>query len=227
MKTVFIAKSERLLCDALSYSCTSLGLKVVGSSTDGQEALSLILEKNPDFIFVDAALSNISGFELVKQLRKRNLHARSIFYVKNHDPSLLREAMSLRVDSLLFAEDDIDELARCFASIYAGKGWLNTQLKKDIRPHQQEYKEKLLKSLTPAQLRILALVSTHKTMPEIAKELFISPHTVNNHIANIRRKLKLVGRGSLLKFALAIKHRLIEKEGQVLVSEMDFKFSSA
>jgi len=55
-------------------------------------------------------------------------------------------------------------------------------------------------------------------MPEIAEELFISPHTVNNHVANIRRKLDLQGRGVVLKYALAIKHRLVEVDGKVSIA---------
>lgn len=226
MKTVFIAKSERLLCDALSYSCTALGLKVIGSCTDGGEALDMIIQHNPDFIFVDAGLSTLSGFELVRELRKNNIQAHFIFYVKEHDPALLREAIALRVDSLLFAEDDMDELERCFATICAASNSTQGAGRIVNKPFRKTQREELLRSLTPAQLRILAMVSTHKTMPEIAKELYISPHTVNNHIANIRRKLDLEGRGTLLKFALAIKHRLIERDGQVRISNNNLGLSA-
>ena len=44
-------------------------------------------------------------------------------------------------------------------------------------------------TLTPAELRVLPLLSTHLPVPQIAQELFLSPATVKSHIRSIYRKL--------------------------------------
>jgi len=44
-------------------------------------------------------------------------------------------------------------------------------------------------ALTAAELRLLPLLSTHLPVPEIAAELFLSPHTVKSELKSIYRKL--------------------------------------
>jgi LuxR family transcriptional regulator, maltose regulon positive regulatory protein len=44
-------------------------------------------------------------------------------------------------------------------------------------------------ALTAAELRLLPLVATHLPVPEIAAELFVSPHTVRSQTMSIHRKL--------------------------------------
>jgi LuxR family maltose regulon positive regulatory protein len=49
-------------------------------------------------------------------------------------------------------------------------------------------------SLTVAEPRLLPVLTTHLTMPEIGKELFVSRHTVKSHAVSIYRKLQVSGR---------------------------------
>ncbi|MFK8103152.1 MAG: LuxR C-terminal-related transcriptional regulator [Saprospiraceae bacterium] len=225
MRTIFIAKTERLLCDALCSCCTSLGLKVIGSSTDGRESLDLIQQLQPDFAIVEGGLPSINGFEIIEQLKRDQVNTQTILYLQNHNPDFLRKALSLNVNSLLFAEDGLEKLSQCFDEKNYVSPFVNHRRENRVKELTFDTKQDLLNSLTPAQLKILALVGTHKTMPEIAEKLFISPHTVNNHIANIRRKLDLRGRGVVLKYALAIKHKLVEIDGKVLVSHNSYDYS--
>ena len=48
---------------------------------------------------------------------------------------------------------------------------------------------------TACMLRLLPLLSTHLSFPEIAEEMFLSPHTVKSQAASIYRKLMVTSRG--------------------------------
>ena len=226
MKTIFIAMSERLLCETLCATCVNLGFKVIGSSTDGRDSLKLIEDRDPDIVIIDTELRTVNGFEVLQQLREKHYYVSPILYFKKHDPTLLRKAISLKANRFLFADDDVNELARCLHEAGSVQQFKNKRVANNQSDSESETKEDLLNSLTPAQLKILALVGTHRTMPEIAKELYISPHTVNNHIANIRKKLDLQGRGVLLKYALEIKHRLVEVDGKIMISKNYYNYSA-
>ena len=214
MKTIFVAKSERLLCDVISSCCEALGLKVIGTSTDGKESLQMIKLKQPDYAIIETGLPSVTGLEIIQNLKKTGQRLSTILYLKNHNPNALRQALSLNVDSLLFPEDGINELAKCFSHLVIDN---NTQPL--INGFNTNSKRDILSTLTPAQLRVLSLIGTYKTMPQIAEKLKISPHTVNNHVANIRKKLEIKGRGVVLKYALAIKHRLMEVNGKITISK--------
>ncbi len=226
--TIFIAKKQRLIVEAFCQYCTSLGLEVIGSSTNGEDALHRIERDNPTYAIIEASPTIWSGLERIKQLKQEKLiQTHTILYLQSDHSLHLNQALALRVNSILFAEDGIDKLTNILLknkmpySLYQ-----KNQMGNPIAEAQPYGDQDLLTTLTPAQLKILSLVGTHKTMPEIAQKLFISPHTVNNHVANIRRKLDLQGRGVVLKYALAIKHRLVEVDGKVILNTYP-KYSNA
>ncbi len=57
--------------------------------------------------------------------------------------------------------------------------------------------------LTPREAEVLALIATGMTNAEIAKQLFISPHTVKNHVTNIYKKLEVDDRTQMALWAIA------------------------
>jgi DNA-binding NarL/FixJ family response regulator len=59
-----------------------------------------------------------------------------------------------------------------------------------------------LKSLTPAELRVLKLIAQYKSTKEIAEQLFVSPRTIESHRSRIAQKLVLHGSHSLMRYAL-------------------------
>lgn len=65
-----------------------------------------------------------------------------------------------------------------------------------------------MEKISSVESVILYHTACHKSVKEIAEELSISPHTVNNHQANLRKKLNLFGRNELLKYALTVKSKL-------------------
>jgi len=67
----------------------------------------------------------------------------------------------------------------------------------------------LINTLSKRERRVLELLATGCTMPQIGEKLFISPATVNNHCANMREKLGLRGRNALTTFATSDKNHLL------------------
>ena len=75
--------------------------------------------------------------------------------------------------------------------------------------HTGILKSEDVQSLTVSEKRIVRLISENKTTKEIAKQLFVSPKTVENHRGNITRKLGIKSRNnSLLTWAIAHKNQL-------------------
>jgi DNA-binding CsgD family transcriptional regulator len=67
-----------------------------------------------------------------------------------------------------------------------------------------------IKCLSKMEIKILKHLAQYKSMKEIADSLYISPNTVNNHLANIRNKLNLKGQRVLLRFALSVREQLMD-----------------
>ena len=56
--------------------------------------------------------------------------------------------------------------------------------------------------LTPREIEVLGLVASGMTNAQIAKELFVSPHTVETHLTSIYHKLGVTSRATATRFAL-------------------------
>ncbi len=222
VKTIFIGVKDPHLSMTLSSRSTALGLNVIGRSDLGGEIMRRLQQEQPDFAILEERPAVIGGFDIVKKLKDEGLRTRFIFFLPQQNPNLIRKAFYSKVSSIIFAADGITELAECFSAL----GILDTNFTRKSTDNSGELKsdsaQDLLNTLTPCQLKILTLVIRHMTMPEIAKELYISRHTVNNHIANIRKRLQLKGRGVVLKYALANQHRLSEIELQLNYNSMAY-----
>lgn len=208
MKTIFIANSKPLICDLFYSFCSSLELEIVAQCTNGLEAINILNHIRADIYFLDIGLPFIDGFEVLKKIRGDLRNAKVILYVGNSKKENFSDQLILEVDYLMFEQDRLSKLKAYLSNIinheklYVRSNFVEGTVK-DFSPSLNK-----LYSLTSTQLRILSLVSKHKTMPQIAEILFISPHTVNNHAANIRKKLNLQGRGVLLKYAIENRDKL-------------------
>ncbi len=79
--------------------------------------------------------------------------------------------------------------------------------------HNLEQKRRLLEELTARERDVLKLIAKGYSNAEIAKKLFISPHTVKNHVSNIYRKMGMDDRTQVALMALRLGLVPLEREG--------------
>lgn len=70
--------------------------------------------------------------------------------------------------------------------------------------HSLQRKGKLIEELSAREIDVLKLIAKGMTNEEIARTLFISPHTVKNHVSNIYRKMGLDDRTQVAITALRL-----------------------
>lgn len=78
------------------------GIEIVGTYEDGQEALRGIIRQNPDIALLDISMPKMTGIEILKELRKMDLHVPVIFISGFTDFEYARAAVKYgAVDYLL------------------------------------------------------------------------------------------------------------------------------
>ena len=79
MKTIFILEDEVIISIFIKMYLERNGFDVVGTSTNGIQALEIILEKNPDIVIIDVTLKGgINGIEVAQRIYKK-YHPKIIF----------------------------------------------------------------------------------------------------------------------------------------------------
>ena len=182
-------------------------IEIIGEAGDGQKALEMILEKNPDVAILDIDMPKKSGFEVLKELQNSYNTVKIIFLTMYKAENIFNEAMDLGIRGYVLKEsaaNDICESIRIVASgDYAISPLISKYLVKRMTLHEKLMKDKpSIEDLTPMEKRILKYVSENMSSKEIADKLFISYKTVETHRNNISKKLDLHGSLSLVRFAL-------------------------
>ena len=188
-------------------------LEIVKEAVDGVEALRFIQELRPAVAVLDIEMPRLSGLEVATEIQKRCLPVELIFITAYKDPETFDEAMTLGVKGYVLKENAAIDIVAGIKAVARGERYISPSLS-GLLFRRAESARTLraerpgLETLTPAERRILKSISLDQTTKEIAAELNLSHRTIENHRANISRKLGLQGSHSLLKFAYDNKSNL-------------------
>jgi DNA-binding NarL/FixJ family response regulator len=177
------------------------GFRIVAEANHGEEALNRLLEHKPKVAVLDIDMPRMDGFEVVREVRRRNLTLAVVFLTMHKEQELFGEAMELGADAYVLKDSAAEEIVRSIRAAVAGRPFISPSLSGYLLNRAGRTGHRSIANLTSNEKRILALVAQHKTNKEIADQLFISHRTVENHRANICQKLGLHGTHALLKFA--------------------------
>jgi len=189
-------------------------LTVVGEADDGEHALKLIEETSPDVAVLDLDMPGLNGLAVVRAMAEKKIPTATVFLTMHKEEDLFNEAMNVGAQGYVLKDSAVTDIVGAIKSTSAGQSFisptLSSLLLKRTRRAEALAKDKSgLDQLTPTERRILQMIAFNKTSREIAKDLFISPRTVENHRANICTKLDLHGAQALLRFALEHKSELL------------------
>ena len=211
---ILVIEDEKTLCENISEIIAHYGFRVISTPT-GEEGITIALKYAPDIIICDIMLPGIDGFEVfarVKQIPQLPPTA-FIFLTAKSTRSDTRIGMNMGADDYLTKPFTKEELIN---SIRARLEKLSKKSKHQLE--KDELIEAILEkmtSLTKTERKILNAISEGYTTPQIAKKLFVSKKTIENHRVNISRKLNLSGPNSLISFALRLRAQHLDSHSPV------------
>lgn len=190
-------------------------LKVIDEAENGLAALELIENLRPAVVVVDVNMPQMSGLELARKVKEKDLPAALVFLTMHKDATVFNTAMDLGVKGYVLKENAVTDITDCLKTVAAGRRYITPALSEYLFSRSRkaaDFKERTggLSALTKAERRVLQMIAEEKTSKEIGKILFIHPRTVDNHRTNICAKLNLHGTNALLRFALTHKPELSE-----------------
>ena len=198
---IFIADDHPLFLKGLKDTLSEeVDFDLLGSAINGQEALKKIIDLQPDIATLDLDMPLMNGIEVAKILLKEHKNIKIIILSMHKDPDIIRAAMALGIHGYVFKDDAVNDLVSAIKAINEGKNYISVDAAK--KSFFTKDTHELIGDLTKMEKVILREIALQKTTKNIADEHFISIKTVENHRANICKKLNLTGNNSLLKFAI-------------------------
>ncbi len=183
------------------------GVELVGEAGDGEQALELIERVRPDIAVLDINMPLMDGLNVIRAARVRSLPCSFVVLTMFKDREYFQAAMESGVMGYLLKDSAAVDLLKCLRAVASGKHYITPALSDYLvtmegSTARGEDPAGLIRQLSPTERRIMRMIAENKTSKEIADELNISFHTVNNHRAHICEKLHLEGPHRLLRFAL-------------------------
>ncbi len=182
---------------------------VSGEAENGQAALDLIEQIQPQLAVLDFDMPLMNGFDVLRAAREKNFPTEIIFLTVHREGDLLDEALKLGAKGFALKDSAIDDIVLSLRAVLKGEFFTSPAMtsylvNRAMRPQTKNGLEKL----TPTERKVLKLLAEYKTNKEIAVEMFVSPRTIETHRANIALKLDLHGSHALMKFALSVQNDL-------------------
>ncbi|MDQ3020969.1 MAG: response regulator transcription factor [Bacteroidota bacterium] len=185
---------------------------ILGEADNGQSALDLINEFNPDIALLDIDMPEKTGLEVLRELKNFKQKPKVIFLSVFADEDIYDEAMELGISGYVLKDSAVSDIIDCIYKVSKGDYYISQSLMNLLVNKKTKIKfsddSSFIRMLTKAEIMILKLVSEGRTTKEIAEMLDISFKTAENHRTNISNKLQLKGSNSLIKFAIENKAHL-------------------
>jgi len=175
-------------------------VELVGRAYDGEHALRLIEEEEPDVALLDIRMPGIGGIETVRRLAAHGSPTRVIVYTGYAERSLLLEALDAGARGFLLKEAPLHDLIRALRIVCAGETYVDPALASSLTGGPQAREPQ--PALTKREREILRLLADGMRNEQVAQRLFISPLTVRTHVKNAMEKLGAETRAQAVARAL-------------------------
>ena len=190
---LMLVDDHRMLREGLRRSMIEEGFDVVGEAADGEEAIRLFDELNPDVVLMDVSMPQIDGVEATRQIRTAHADARIVMLTMHADHSVLTDAIRAGAVGYLVKDCSVDEVASTVRQAATG----DTALSQDLAASMLDEVHKIDtpatreedRLITKREEEVLQLIADGCSTPEVAGRLYISQKTVKNHLASIYEKL--------------------------------------
>lgn len=185
MIRIVLAEDQRMMLGALgSLLDLEEDMEVVGMASNGQEAIEMVAERNPDICIMDIEMPMKSGLDAAEQLKD---HPCKVIILTTFARSgYFERARKAGVSGYLLKDSPSEDLATSIRSIMAGR--------RIYAPELIDLAYEGDNPLTEREKQVMELIAQGRSTNDIAKELFITSGTVRNYISTILDKLEVGNR---------------------------------
>lgn len=163
-------------------------LNVVGWARTAGDGTASFIELRPDVVVMDYRLPDGRGTDATREIRTVNRDACVLLLTGSDDAGVVAEALDAGCSGFVSKDRGIDELASAIRAVARGAAVFPASLlSRALGPRSDA--QMVGGDLTLREREVLELLAQGASTEEIASGLFLSMHTVRNHVRNILTKL--------------------------------------
>jgi DNA-binding NarL/FixJ family response regulator len=197
------------------------GIEVVGEAGDGQEAITLAQELEPDVVLMDIKMPRLGGIPATRQICAERPETHVIILTTYDADDLVFEGIKVGAKGYLLKDTSGERLVEAIKGVVEGESQIDPGVARKVlaefqrlagqgpvRLPEKPSEDLVIEPLTPREEEVLELLVEGLSNKEIGGRLYLTEGTVKNYVSNIIAKLQANDRTHAV--VTAIRHGLVE-----------------
>jgi two-component system nitrate/nitrite response regulator NarL len=184
-------------------------IKIIGSTTDGSNALNKALELKPDVILMDISMPIMSGIDATEIITEQLPDTKILILSMHNNPEFVKSAIQAGASGYILKDTTSEEIYYAIKAVASGQTHFSSSIAKALIDTPVNAGEGESEKLTTREQVVLSYLAQGETSKEIAKILNISFRTVEAHRRNMKTKLGINSLAKLISYA--VKHGIVKK----------------
>jgi len=207
----FVREGTRRILEQEPY------LEVVAEAADGEEAVKLSYDLNPDVALLDVAMPRVDGIEATRRIKAMCPAVAILVLSAYDDDQFIFGLLEAGAAGYLLKNVRGQEIVDAIRAVHAGESVLHPSVARKVLNRfagvsGKQREKRSLDLLTEREMEVLRMVTKGLSNKDIADGLCLSVRTIQGHLANIFNKLRVSSRTEAVVHAL--------KEGWVTLDDM-------
>jgi DNA-binding NarL/FixJ family response regulator len=205
---VLVADDQRVVREGLEMLLRLLpGIEVVGSASDGEEAVALAGRLRPDVVLMDLGMPHCDGVEATRRLREGRPGTHVLVLTTYADDRSVVAALRAGARGFLTKDAGADQIAQALHAVMRGEAAIDPAVQHHVvaavaaAGAEEAAAEPLPDGLTPREAEVMSLIAAGLSNAEIADRLVITEATVKSHVNHLFGKTGVRDRAQAVAYA--------------------------
>jgi two-component system response regulator NreC len=181
-------------------------MEVIAQASNGQSTVELIRELSPDMVIMDIGMPDLNGIDATRQIVRDFPHVKVIGLSMHSGKKFVIEMLKAGASGYLLKDCALEELTTAIKTVVDNKIYLSPAITdivvENYVRNSKEKQDSAFSLLSQREREVLQLMAEGKTTKQIARQLHISPKTVEGHRLRLMAKLNMDSIAKLTKYAI-------------------------
>ena len=190
------------------------GIKIIGEALNGEDAIRIVREKEPNVVLMDVLMPGIGGLEATRKILRASSDTKVLAVTMCDDDLFPSRLLQAGASGYLTKDSSHQEMVQAIRSVHCGQLYISPKIANMLAmKHLNDSSDKPFDKLSERELQVTIMITQGMRVAEIAEALHLSPKTVNSYRYRIFEKLRVENDVELTH--LAMRYNLIQSNSSV------------
>ncbi len=199
---ILLADDHAIVRQGLRALLDKEGLEIVAEAADGQQAVKLVREHNPDVAVLDLAMPQLNGLDAAREILKMGTRTKPMLLTMHTEDHYVLEALRAGVRGYVMKNHSREDLVRAIMQVARGEVYLSPGISEVVVQAYLNKSDYSSDPLSGRERQVLQLVAEGNTTKKVASLLGLSVKTAESHRTRIMEKLDIHETAGLVRYAI-------------------------